>query len=207
MNKNAQVLPVDIPLPENTPLEGGAVFVRLTTPDALEAFWLKHRATLPYAATGCAHYGPEPFLREHEWVFAPSKSALVKAFTRWDAIGIACEWYDWAADRPAEHADFFVDLSEEEARGRTPANYRGWWKLRNLPLGLKDLEWFESFEIDTEVIDPSLGLDEVARKLQELTFDVWVDPYGEGSTEVKDANGVDIHLRCWREELHGRYQS
>ncbi|MBV6747219.1 hypothetical protein [Xanthomonas vasicola] len=79
-------LPVDIPLPENTPLEGGAMFVRLLTLDALESFWRAHRSKYQYAAKGIGWTDGQTYLDEYEWVFASTKSALVKAFTRWGSV-------------------------------------------------------------------------------------------------------------------------
>lgn len=108
MNSNTG-LPIDIKLPERVPMEGGALFVSLHTIGELEAFWNAHRNSLPFAAQGVLIGDQQHFLNEFEWIFAPTKAALVKAVTRWDQVGIRCEWFDWAGSQPSDHAAWFRD--------------------------------------------------------------------------------------------------
>ncbi|NKF91933.1 hypothetical protein GO286_04215 [Ralstonia solanacearum] len=222
--KNAKrVLPVDIPLLENTPLDGGAVFVRLPTLNALESSWRDHQDQFHFAAKAIVWGGQQRFLNEYEWVFAPTKVALVKTFTRWEQVGITCKWYDWAGDTSADvgtaHADWFLERDELRAtmmaegswcnedehryqadcRRRTPETYRGWWELKNLPL---DADWsydWLGLSVDAELIDPATTAAEVAESMQQLTYDAWATA---DSTDiaVMDAAGVDDEIAYWRAE-------
>lgn len=100
--------PIDIPLAEGVFLDGNAVFVRLPTYQTLKNFWEKHCAALPYSAEGVSGIlGEKEYLHEYEWVFGPTKAAVVKAVMRWDQLGVDCEWYDWAGRDPQARALFF----------------------------------------------------------------------------------------------------
>ncbi|EIX0136145.1 hypothetical protein Q2R95_004366 [Escherichia coli] len=206
------VKPRDIALPENTPLEGGAVFVKLQTLDALDTFWNQHRNQFAYAANGCTVFDGGNFLDGDEWVFGPSKVSVVKAAMRWDQMGIGCEWYDWPRRDPAGYETYHMDrkldraakikegtwTAEDEARflERTPENYQGWWILTKLPLGLSFDDWTSLGA--PELRDPTLSHAAVIEWFQNLTFDDWRN--SDGLVSFYDAPGVDEYISMWRED-------
>ncbi len=187
--------PLDIELPFEKMLPGGAFRVMLPTLAQLEAFWNANRESFAFAAEGLLADRGQEFMHEYEWIFAPSTQALVKAVYRWDEWGIRPIWYDWATAEPLEHEAFFGELDEvratrtaegswtadEEAgfRSRTPETYRGWWKLHNLP-ALDDMGWFDEHHV--EITDPAASLAEVAAKLQDATF--WTHKRWQGLWEI-----------------------
>jgi hypothetical protein len=217
MKKKKQLLPIDIALPVLTPLEGGALFVVLPTLHDLSNFWQEHQATLPYAAKGRVDGEEQNFLNEYEWVFGPTKESVVQNVFRWNQVGIACNWHDWASSCPDEHADFFTDrelarkesienvswTDDDEAEyqvdclKRTPQTYRGWWELKNLPAGINSLDWFSTWV--EEIIDPNLPINVVTQMLQVQTFDDWKkgDP---GEIEFHDSISLDEEIAYWTEE-------
>lgn len=213
-------LPIDIPLQQGVILESGAVFVVLRTLAELEAFWLKNRHALPYAAKGIAYGECQLFLNEYEWVFAPTKASLIKTVCRWDVVGIKCEWYDWATEEPSMHASWFVERDQfriaqinsllwdaeseenyqQDCKKRSPDTYRGWWILSNLPNGIEQYDWFSDFgDNKEELIDPNLPLAEVVQTLQEQTFDDWKEQ-SDRDLYCFDENGVSEDIAYWRNE-------
>ena len=215
--KKKPLLPIDIGLPEHTPLDGGAMFVVLRTLDELEVFWNEHREAFPFAVEGIRYGDKQYYLNGYEWVFAPSKAAVVKTVCRWDQVGIKCEWYDWASDSPEDHADFFqaraqyrqdqiekgqwseADEAEdqEDCQRRSPETYRGWWRLTNLPNNISDTDWFSPW--CEETIDPNLSPEMAAQSLQEQTFDDWKGS-DCGEIEFHDPQSLDEEIAYWREE-------
>jgi len=138
--------PLDIVYPEHTPLQDGAIFVQLPTLSQQEAFWRNHGAHLPYAVE--EGWPCDLYLGEDGWLFAPTKTALVKAVLRWDALGIGVEHVPTAVD------EF----------GPYPAG----WALTNL---LPSMDLDELLSPDAAIPDdPSMSSDEVARVFQELIF-------------------------------------
>jgi hypothetical protein len=212
------ILPIDIERPERVLLEDGTMFVRLPTPDELETFWTEHKEQFPFAADGAPDNGKPVFLDHDEWIFGPSKAAVVKAALRWQAYGIACELYNWAQDEPASHAEWFairdadrrVDMkdgrwsSDDEARyqadclRRTPETYRGWWRLTNLPDDYCADEWFAFGTSHPELNDPGMPIAEVEERLQIQTFDDWQTK----DVEVRFHEGDSIRrwINVWRED-------
>lgn len=188
-------------------MEGGAVFVRFATVEDLRAYWQANHHRFHFAACGVEPQADAlpRWLRHGEWVFAPTKWALIRAVTRWEAIGIACTWYDWAGTKPGEWAAYFRNASscradmlaegtwtdeyEQDFQTRTPETYRGWWRLTNLPRGLVEHTWFD--EYSKEIWDPSVPLTVVVRALQEETFDAWA--YGDGDLQLM----TESHVGQW----------
>lgn len=207
-------LPIDIPLPENTLLPGGAVFVRLRTLVELERFWAENGEHFPFAAQGILYGQRQAFLNEYEWVFAPSKAAVVSTALRWEQFGIECRWFDWADSNPDDHTRYFADRESYRARRieagtwsaddeaefstRTPENYRGYWVLDGLPEGFTFADWFGPFQ-DTEIIDPSLSVADATQRMQEFTFDDWGND-GEGEIEFLSADAVARQIAYWQRE-------
>jgi hypothetical protein len=213
---NHAPLPIDLVLPENQALAGDAIFVRLPTLPALEQCWAEQRHIRPFAAKGVGGcISGQRFLNGYEWVFAPTKAALVATFTRWDEIGISVRWYDWKDDANAEisHEEFFRDYESNRNRRMaegewtlqdevdhleySPERYTGEWIIENLP-GQTDMgDWFAlGFR---SIIDPSLPIAVVTRLMQERTFDDWteMDTY---DIEVRDVTGMDEEIEYWRKE-------
>jgi hypothetical protein len=211
------ILPAQIVLPDRIPLESGAVFVKLSTLDELEAFWFANRTRFAYAAQGLSYGDRQVFLNTCEWVFGPSKASVVSIVCRWDVMGIRCKWYDWAADDPQGHVNWFAERDryressiarggwsegdEEEyqldVKARTPETYRGWWTLENLPNGIRFNDWLGPF--GKELFDMSLSVESAQALLQERTFDDWRES-GADDIEFTDADGVDSIIAYWRSE-------
>ena len=194
------------------------MFVTLRTLDELEAFWRDYRDQFPYAAQGIEFESPPQFLRGYEWVFGPTKSAVVETVFRWAKVGIQCEWYDWATNAPDDHESWFLDRDayrhervasgqwseaeeseyREECKKLSRETYRGWWRLANLPGGVSDMDWLG--HLVPEINDSSLPLDVVTRMLKEQTFDDWGPDGGENEVEFVGAQGVDSEIDYWRRE-------
>jgi hypothetical protein len=213
------ILPIDIALPEHEALEDGAMFVVLRTLDELESFWKANREMFHYAAEGVLQEGiAQEYLNECEWVFGPSKTAVVKAVFRWDQMGIKCEWYDWAGDNPREHAYWFDDRDgyrqsqiaenawskadeaayQTDCQKHSPETYRGWWILTNLPNNCSYHEWFSGYDFP-EITDPHLPVATVVKILQEHNFDDWKE-CDVGEIRFCDQQGVDESIAHWRDE-------
>ncbi|MGM9480288.1 hypothetical protein ACS5PN_03750 [Roseateles sp. NT4] len=208
------VLPVDIPLEEGRPAPDGTVFITLPTLDALEQFWQQHRDRLPFACEGTPNSEPT-FLRPYQWIFGPSKAAVVAAAMRWGRSGIGCEFYEWAALAPDDHEAWFAgqedhrttataagtwtEDDEADFQRRTRQTYRGWWRFCNLPDGQDPGEWFSPGSDHVELIDPHLPRAAVEAQLLWETFDSWVDAY-PSDIQAHDAAGVDKTIAYWRAE-------
>lgn len=215
--KKIRQLPINIKFPERVRLDGGAVFVTLRTMDEFEVFWNEHRHEYPYAAEETSCSDNPTFLSENEWVFATSKSILVKTVMRWEGIGIRCEWYDWAGDNPREHASFFEERDDYRAKEienrtwndsnerayqedcllRNQETYRGYWQLINLPLDIPFCEWFSSCY--DEIIDAALSDASVTKMFQEKTFDDWKEDH-PAWIDFHDTESIDRQIVYWRNE-------
>lgn len=102
------MLPIEISLPERTLLDNGTMFVTLRTLDELETFWKENRDTFSYAAQGIEIDGEPTFLKDYEWVFGPSKAAVIQTVGRWKELGVDAEWLEdaeWFTQWPAELLD------------------------------------------------------------------------------------------------------
>lgn len=164
--------PIDIAYPEHTPLRDGAIFVLLPTLSEQEAFWREHGAQLPYAVE--EGWPCDTYLGEDGWLFAPTKTALVKAVLRWDVLGIG-----------VEHVPAGIDEYLEP--------YSASWTLTNL-LPSMDLDELLSPE-DAIPDDPSLAPDEAAKLFQDLIFAGGMD--GLSPLWFYDPHTLDAKL-AWR---------
>lgn len=218
MKKNQTLLPVDIKLPERVLMAEGTMFVVLPTLGDLERFWAEHRDQFSFACEGVASAKPI-FLREYEWIFGPSKVAVVRAAMRWDQLNVGCEFYDRATDDPIVHEAFFYDRDEfrktqmlrsrwtredekayrADCERRSRTSYRGWWQLKNLPRGYDPDTWFNPAIPHEELFDPDMPKAEVERQLQEQTFDDWkqsdFDQLG-----YHDRASIQETIAYWRRE-------
>ena len=210
MIDNTTSLPIDVRYPERVLQADGTMFVTLNSLDDLSDFWAAHKDQFAFACNGGGHSDPI-FIGDHEWIFGSSKAAVVKSVMRWEQMGVTCEFYDCAKHDPAIMRSFFKDrdehrlsqiekhlwFSKDEAAyradciRRSPDNYRGWWRLKNLPKGYDPEDWFDCLG-GVEVFDPSLSLDAVSLILQEKTFDEW---------KLSDCGEITFHDRASLERL------
>lgn len=219
MKKKIKPLPVDIKLPEGEVLEGGTMFVILKTLDELEQFWQTNKHQFQFACEGKLWDEPV-FLNSYEWVFGPSKSAVVRTVMRWGQCDIACEFFEWAKIAPAEHISWFADrdadrqsyiesgcwsdADEKEYQAdcilRTPDSYRGWWQFKNLPPQYSPSEWFSPWCSHEELWDFNMPIAQVERVLQEQTFDDWKSVGGLEHIEFHDQSSIEEIIAYWRNE-------
>lgn len=211
-------MPVDIKLPERVLLDDGTMFVTLRTLDEFVKFWQEHKDRFEFACEGKGWDSPI-FLREYEWVFGTSKSAVVRRVMRWSESGVSCEFHDCSKSDPAMHASWFHDRdkdrdtqiekglwSGEDERAyqadcvrRSPETYRGWWQLKNLPGGCDPLDWFNPFMEHEELIDPKMPIADVEQTLQERTFDDWKES-DVCEIDYHDRTSIEEAITYWRDE-------
>lgn len=216
--KKKPSLPVDIKLPERVLLDDGTLFVTLRTLDELERFWREHQGQFEFACEGKGWDKPF-YLREYEWVFGTSKSAVVRTVLRWGESGVGCEFYDWSKSDRAMHACWFHDRdeyrdsqiekslwSDEDEKAyqadcirRSPETYRGWWQFKNIPGGCDPLDWFNPCIHHEELFDPNMPIAEVEKALQEQTFDDWKES-DVGEIEYHDRASIGKAISYWRNE-------
>lgn len=181
--------PHDIPIPQNTLLENGSMFVVLEDLDELDEFWRENRDKFSFGCNGM-ELGEPRFLRDKEWVFGLSKESVVETALRWTEFGIKTEFNDLSVTDPSflaymardridgrkEMIEKGIWTSENEQefnsdpRYNPPGSYKGCWELTNLPYGI---EWYEWIRDGEELWDPSLDVKEVTRQFQIQTFDDW----------------------------------
>ena len=216
--KKKPPLPVDIKLPERVMFDDETMFVTLRTLDELERFWQENKGQFEFACEGKGWENPI-FLREYEWVFGTSKSAVVRQVMRWSESGVSCEFYDWAKNDPSMHRCWFNDREayrdsqiekglwsdEDEADykadciRRSPNTYRGWWQLKDIPGGCDPLDCFNPCIHHEELFDPNMPIVQVEKTLQEQTFDDWKqsDVY---EIEYHDRESIANAIAYWRDE-------
>lgn len=211
-------VPNDLRYNHGEALDGGAQFCRLETLADLKTYWDQRRADMPYACVGTSFIEPARFLGHHEWVFAPTKEALIAAVVRWDEFRIFPRWYDVMSDersartefqrRRAKRRDLNMALGvwtpQDEAAYASnvhpvrDASRRGFWRLAGLPCGLTHFDWFS--EHARMPNDPELPKDRVELLLKRLTFDDWRLHRPLNDVAVMDAEGVDADITYWERE-------
>lgn len=208
-------------------LQGGAQFCRFDTLTDLKAYWAIRHADMRYACVGTGYTTPARFLETHDWVFAPTKEALISAVTRWDEFKIAVRWFDAMSDersvsvelqqRRESRRSIRIALGtwtvQDEAAyasncGPTRRTLRkGFWRLANLPCSLTHFDWFSEHARMPD--DPELPKGRVRVLLQRETFDDWKEHRSLGDVHVMDATGVDDDIAYWereRAEGHAGYE-
>ena len=174
------VRPASLSYDQGENLPGGAQFMKFNRVNELEAYWAMSKVERPYACCGTGSTEPALFLNYHEWIFAPTKEALVAAVTRWEEFGILPRWYDpfseeleaqdeieakrlanrhrrimnkqWStADESA-----FKERSEKLAASASA----GYWRITQLPCNLSHFDWFS--EQANLPIDPNLDTEAVS---------------------------------------------
>jgi hypothetical protein len=220
-------VPYELMYDDKELLEGGAQFCRFETLSDIKAYWATKRGEMRYACVGTGYTIPARFLQPHDWVFSPSKEALVSAVARWEEFKIAVRWYDAMSDEhsvgmqlqqsrksrrtlrialgtwsPQDEAAY---VSNSGQGGRTVR--KGFWRLANLPCALTHFDWFS--EHASMPVDPELPKDRVAALLKRLTFDDWKEHQTLHDVHVMDAAGVDAEIAYWereRAEGHDPYE-
>lgn len=222
------VRPADLRYDQGEVLPSGAQYMRLETLESLRLHWSNVRDSRPYAGCGTGASQPSMFLGQHEWIFAPSREALVSAVTRWDELEIAPRWYDtWAeeseiheqiehrrvARRKQRIAEKRWSASDEISfilrnQNANKIAFCGFWRLANLPCGLTHFDWFseqtkapEERDLETEV---------VKTLLQRLTFEDWKRHSTQDDVAFFFGGEVDIEIAEWqrdRDEGRDPYES
>lgn len=199
-------------------LEGGAQFFRFETLNDLKLYWAHGRAEMRYACVGTGYTQPARFLEHHEWVFAPSKAALIAAVVRWDEFRITPRWYDAMSDewpvsqqlqrRREARRDLRMALGTWSQHDETAytANSglsgrglrKGFWRLASLPCGLTHFDWFSEHARMPD--DPEVPRERVAKLLQQMTYDDWKEHHPLGDVHLMDAPDVDEEIGYWERE-------
>jgi hypothetical protein len=219
LKPDRKLLPIEIPYPQNVPLDMGAVFIVLPTLDELDSFWKANRDRLPYAATNGITGGEPIYLREYEWIFAPTITSLVKAVTRWDQLGIRPKWYDWKTDEPdlytacsedfKRHRRFEIEAGtwteKDEVEFQKNQASTGWWILENLPERVTGTptevfsDWIGEWH-DT-ISDRTMPPEAVAELMQNEFFKSWrYDAAADGDVTLYDRAEMDENVSYWKRE-------
>jgi hypothetical protein len=214
-------LPSDFPYSPGQELPGGGRFLRLRTLDELTRFWKRQRDALPYAvgSTFTTEGSENWFLAPYDWIFAPTRSAAIRAVLRWDQYPIRAAWFDWAGQCPKEHAEYFRVLQqtrerykaagawtaeqERDFQRRTPETYRGWWELTNLPTRLPASALLGDFP--DEIFDRALTAAQVEEKFQLQIFESYKALYSShGHMQTFDRAAMDRHIDyCYDDRRRG----
>ena len=219
------VRPAALRYDQGESLPGGALFMKFNQFDELEAFWASSKGERPYACCGTGATKPALFLDSREWIFAPTKEALVAAVTRWEEFGILPRWYDLLAEEWEAHNEIetkrlanrhrrimngrwstadesaFIERSEELSKNASA----GYWRVTRLPCGLSHFDWFSELAILPK--DPDLDVDAVSLVMKRVTFDDWKLHQTQDSVQFLVGDEVDEDIAYWRSEdgfCHGR---
>lgn len=212
------VRPAELRYDQGEVLPCGAQYMRLESPAALRQHWSSVRDLRPYASCGTGASSPAMFLDKHEWIFAPTREALVAAVTRWDELGITPRWYDSWAEESEVHEH--LELRRVERRKRMISqkrwsapdeisfilrsqnadriSFHGFWRLANLPCGLTHFDWFsEQAKVPEERdLQPQL----VTMLLQRLTFADWKLHCTQDDVVFFCGGEVDREILQWQRE-------
>jgi hypothetical protein len=134
------VRPAALRYDQGESLPGGAQFMKFDRVDELEAYWARSKGERPYACCGTGATEPALFLDSREWIFAPTREALVAAVTRWEEFGILCLAGTTSWLRNGRHTmklkprDWPVDIGElRMTSGPQRTSQRSSKDLRNWP--------------------------------------------------------------------------
>lgn len=210
----ADKLPIEYPLPLNETLSNGTTFVRLQTLDALRQFWDRHKneANYQFAATGVAMTTGHWFLDDCDWVFGPTKEAVINTLFRWEQLKIEAIFHDLRKNAPKElefirkDAESFRASQVEESKWSDEdeaeyldfvSGYVGDWDLTNLPGGnsIADL-----LQPGKPIQDVNASPDWVIQNFQVQLFDDMAICGGGWDVETFIASGVEDYIKDWEEE-------
>lgn len=212
------VRPAELRYDQGEILPCGAQYMRFESPAALRQHWSSVRDLLPYASCGTGASNPAMFLGKHEWIFAPTREALVAAVTRWNELGITARWYDAWAEESEVHEH--LERRRVERRKRMISQKRwsapdeisfilrsqnaeriafhGFWRLANLPCGLTHFDWFSEHAKAPE--DCDLEIRRVTILLQRLTFADWKLHCTQDDVAFFCGGEVDREILQWQRE-------
>lgn len=218
-----EVRPADLKYDHAEVLPGGAQYVRLESLAALRRHWAIVRDLRPYASCGTGASQPPMFLSSHEWIFAPTREALIAAVTRWDEFEITPRWCDAWSDESEIHEHLEHRRIERRqnkmlqkrwsasdeisfilrSQNADKISLKGFWRLANLPCGLTHFDWFSE---QAKVPDDSgLSPEEVKILLQRLTFLDWKTHQTQDDVAFFCGGEVDIEIAEWqRDQDEGR---
>lgn len=215
MAKVQKLDPVNIELPEGELLPNGTMSINLLTLEALEAFWTANSSRFPYSCEGL-DIGPNPmFMRPYQWVFGPSKAAVIETVLRLGKSRISVEFYNWKEQSPADWNEFFVSFADARKRGikegdwsaadeavweaKTRDTYHGWWRFDDVPDGMDVNTWFDAFSDAVELWDPEMPIEAVTTQLCEDTFEEWaIQELWELKTHT--STSIEEDLAYWKAE-------
>lgn len=209
--------PIDIPLAEGVPLANGCIFVKLPTLNKLEEFWLEHKDKLPFCIGSMSGtYGDwEMLLKPQEWVFGPSKAAVIEAVCRWHDVGLKCVLKEhshdcdpgpikatikkseaYRADRIAAKSWTYIDQQEfDEALKDLRTKFFA-WTVENIPNGLDGDDWLKQ---ERRLNDPDMPIAEVEKAIQEWIFNEWM--HDETDTRAFDAETMAVLLEIEKSDM------
>lgn len=200
MGQVVPLKPLCINYESGTILEGGAQFMRLRDLKEVSSFWLTHRHRFACLARGRRWGSRQLFLNPGEWIFAPHITVLVRAVTRWHAMGIRVQWKDCALLDPEEGLEY-VRQAERLRRlladmGANDQRYRyGYWQLK-LPVTLRTFPWFS--EYSSKIHYPGLTAEQAAEIFQLRTFEDWRQS-NMREVDFMLADELDDLIRCCRD--------
>jgi hypothetical protein len=212
------VRPAALRYDQGESLPGGAQFMKFDRVDELETYWARSKGERPYACCGTGATEPALFLDSREWIFAPTREALVAAVTRWEEFGILPRWYDLLAEEWEAHDEIeakrlasrhrrvannqwsaadesaFVERSEKLATSASA----GYWRITRLPCDLSHFDWFS--EQANLPIDPNLGVEAATLAMKQVTFDDWKLHQTQDGVQFLVGGEVDDDIAYWRRE-------
>ncbi|MBL0122924.1 MAG: hypothetical protein IPP88_09385 [Betaproteobacteria bacterium] len=206
--------PIDIPLERGVLLPGGAIFVHLPTLDKWDAFWREHRKSFNFACQGYEGKGDPIFLNPYDWVFAPSKDALVKTVLRWDEIGFTCKWFDWARENPADWKFALADTAsyiaerknknlwtavDETSHQQSAVACGGNWELIAPERCVIDYDELFNCVDNFMSNDPNLPSAQAEFMVQEGIFDYLLDA-APWEIQFYDEASLDEEIAYWKVE-------
>lgn len=212
------VRPAALSYDQGESLPGGAQFMKFNRVRDLEAYWAVSKGERPYACCGTGATEPALFLHRHEWIFAPTKEALVAAVTRWEEFGILPRWYDLFSEEWEAHDE--IDAKRLASRHRRVMNQQwsakdesafnerteklgasasaGYWRITRLPCNLSHFDWFS--EQANLPIDPDLEIDAVSMAMKRGTFDDWKLHQTQDGVQFLVGGEVDDDIAYWQSE-------
>jgi hypothetical protein len=208
------MLPVSIRYPLNERLPDGTLFKVLHTFEELDKSWRALRGEFSYIARGRRCGKRQVFLRPGEWFFAYDIPALVRAVTRWEAMGLRAEWTP--SSSALSHESHLRELmrareiaietgrwggdAERMLMRRLGRIEQGRWQLK-LPVSLRSHSWFSQCE--DELPYATLTAAQAAEIFQMRTYEDWRLSVMR-DVDFMSADELDELMQTWRTSLSYR---